>query len=114
MASLNTNISKALCLLSGLLVCGGIRADEVITDTHKFTEVRNNIWLAQTAAPVFNSNALVIVNDEDVVLVDSHVTPAKARELIKAIKALTPLPITALINSHFHWDHAHGNQEFGG
>ena len=114
MASLNTNISKALCLLSCLLVCGATRANEVITDTHKFTEVRNNIWLAQTAAPVFNSNALVIVNDEDVVLVDSHVTPAKARELIKAIKAITPLPITALINSHFHWDHAHGNQEFGG
>ncbi|NKC01319.1 MAG: MBL fold metallo-hydrolase [Pseudomonadales bacterium] len=90
-------------------------AGEVITtDTHQFTEVRNQIYLAQSTARVFNSNALVIVNEDDVVLVDSHVTPAKARDLIKSIKAITPNPITALINSHHHWDHAHGNQEFTG
>ena len=84
----------------------------VTTDTHRFMEVRNGIWLTQTTARVFNSNALVIVNDEDVVLVDSHVTPAKARDLIASIPAITDKPVTAVINSHFHWDHAHGNQEF--
>ncbi len=82
------------------------------TDTHRFMEVRNGIWLTQTTAQVFNSNALVIVNDEDVILVDSHVTPAKARDLIASIPAITDKPVTTLINSHFHWDHAHGNQEF--
>ncbi|MCZ6617264.1 MAG: MBL fold metallo-hydrolase [Gammaproteobacteria bacterium] len=87
-------------------------SESIITETHRFTEVRNEIYLVQTTAPVFNSNSLVIVNDNDVVLVDSHVTPAKARDLIKAIKAITPKPVTALINSHHHWDHAHGNQEF--
>jgi glyoxylase-like metal-dependent hydrolase (beta-lactamase superfamily II) len=86
--------------------------ETITTDTHRFIEIRNEIYLAQTTAPVFNSNSLVIVNDEDVILVDSHVTPAKARELIEAIKAITPKPITALINSHHHWDHAHGNQVF--
>jgi hypothetical protein len=39
----------------------------------------------------------VIVNDDDVVLVDSHVTPSKARDLIAAVKTLTPNPITVLI-----------------
>lgn len=91
-----------------------LAAEVVTTDTHKFTELRNDIWLAQSTAPVFNSNALVIVNEADVVLVDSHVTPAKARDLIRAIQAITDNPITALINSHHHWDHAHGNQEFTG
>ncbi len=95
-------------LTAGLLQA----AEPVTTDTHRFTEIRNGIYLAQTTARLFNSNSLVIVNDEDVVVVDSHVTPAKARELIASIKVLTPKPITALINSHFHWDHAHGNQEF--
>ena len=105
------------CLLFALLLTASTASSEsrvVTTDTHKFTEVRNDIWLAQTTAPIFNSNALVIVNEEDVVLVDSHVTPAKARDLIRAIQAITTKPITALINSHFHWDHAHGNQEFVG
>ena len=73
------------------------------TDTHQFMEVRNGIWLTQTTARVFNSNSLVIVNDEDVVIVDSHVTPSKARDLIASIPAITDKPVTALINSHFHW-----------
>lgn len=87
-------------------------AEPITTDTHRFTEIRNGIFLAQTTAPVFNSNALVIVNEDDVVLVDSHVTPSKARDLKASIKAITTNPVTTLINSHHHWDHAHGNQEF--
>ena len=54
-----------------------------------------------------------IVNDEDVVVVDSHITPAAARALIASIRAITDKPITTLINSHFHYDHAHGAQAFG-
>lgn len=87
-------------------------ADPITTETHRFSEVRNGIYLAQTTAQVFNSNSLVVVNDDDVVVVDSHVTPAKARQLIESIKAITTKPVSALINSHHHWDHAHGNQEF--
>ena len=96
------------CFTAGLLYA----ADPITTDTHRFTEIRNGIYLAQTTARVFNSNSLVVVNDEDVVVVDSHVTPAKARDLIASIKEITTKPVTALINSHHHWDHAHGNQEF--
>lgn len=104
-----------IVLFAGMLGQAAVADSEVVTtETHKFTEVRNDIWLAQSTAPVFNSNALVIVNDEDVVLVDSHVTPAKARDLVRAIQAITDKPITALVNSHHHWDHAHGNQEFTG
>ncbi len=98
----------ALCLTAGPLHA----ADPITTETHRFSEVRNGIYLAQTTAQVFNSNSLVVVNDDDVVVVDSHVTPAKARQLIESIKAITTKPVSALINSHHHWDHAHGNQEF--
>ena len=101
--------SLAICTTGGLLIA----AQPITTDTHRFTEIRNGIYLAQTTDPVFNSNAVVIVNDDDVVLIDSHVTPSKARDLIAAVRSLTPNPITALVNSHHHWDHAHGNQEFG-
>ena len=89
-------------------------ADEhvITTSSHRLTEVANGVYLAQTTAPLFNSNALVIVNEEDVVVVDSHLTPAKARDLVASIKSVTTKPITTLINSHFHWDHAHGNQVF--
>jgi glyoxylase-like metal-dependent hydrolase (beta-lactamase superfamily II) len=101
-------VSLGTCLTAGLLIA----AQPISTETHRFTEIRNGIYLAEPTAPVFNSNSLLIVNDDDVVLVDSHVTPSKARDLIAAVKTLTPKPITALINSHYHFDHAHGNQEF--
>ena len=101
-------IGAAMALAAHL----ALAAEPITTDTHRFTEVRNGIYLAQTTAPVFNSNALVIVNEDDVVLVDSHITPAKARQLVEAIKVITPNPITTLINSHHHYDHAHGNQVF--
>ncbi len=103
-------LGLATCLTAGALQA----AEPIITDTHRFTEIRNGIFLAQITAPVFSSNSLVIVNDDDIVVVDSHVTPSKARDLITAIKAISTKPITALINSHHHWDHAHGNQEFAG
>ena len=50
-------------LAAGLLYA----ADPITTDTHRFTEIRNGIYLAQTTARLFNSNSLVIVNDDDVV-----------------------------------------------
>lgn len=105
---------RAASVAVTLFAAGSLWAQDwtTTTDTHRFMEVRNGIWLTQTTARVFNSNSLVIVNDEDVVVVDSHVTPARARDLIDSITAVTDKPVTALINSHFHWDHAHGNQEF--
>ncbi len=105
---------RAALAAATMFAAGSLWAQEwtTTTDTHRFMEVRNGIYLTQTTAQVFNSNSLVIVNDEDVVIVDSHVTPAKARDLIASIPAITDKPVTALINSHYHWDHAHGNQEF--
>jgi glyoxylase-like metal-dependent hydrolase (beta-lactamase superfamily II) len=46
-------------------------------------------------------------------LVDTSVTPAAARELVAGIRTLTDKPIRYVFNSHYHFDHAHGNQIFG-
>ena len=108
------NIKRTIIPLVFLALPVSLVADEhvITTSSHRLTEVANGVYLAQTTAPLFNSNALVIVNEKDVVVVDSHLTPAKARDLVASIKSVTTKPITTLINSHFHWDHAHGNQVF--
>ena len=108
------NIKRTIIPLVFLALSVSPVADEhvITTSSHRLTEVANGVYLAQTTAPLFNSNSLIIVNEEDVVVVDSHLTPAKARDLIQSIKSVTTKPITTLINSHFHWDHAHGNQVF--
>ena len=64
------------------------------TASHRFQELAPGVYFAAEAGPVFLlSNALVIVNDADVTVVDSHVSPAAARVLIASIKTLTPKPL---------------------
>src|SRR5262245_48558314 len=79
----------------------------------KFNKVRDGIYHAVgtgTLAVVGNSS--FIVNDDDVIVVDDHVSPAAAWVLLQEIKEVTNKPVTTVINTHFHFDHAHGNQIF--
>lgn len=89
-------------------------ADAAKAPTHTFEEVAPGVYFAQGTGEVnVGSNSMVVVNDEDVLVVDSHITPDAARELVTAIAGLTDKPIKTLVNTHFHFDHANGNQVFG-
>jgi glyoxylase-like metal-dependent hydrolase (beta-lactamase superfamily II) len=57
-------------------------------------------------------NATIIVNDDDVIVIDTYNTPATARALIGEIRRLTPKPVRLVINTHWHGDHVFGNQAF--
>jgi cyclase len=58
----------------------------------------------------FEANNVLIVNDEDVVVVDSNISPAATREVIAALKKITPKPVRYVVNTHWHEDHVIGNQ----
>jgi len=80
----------------------------------RFNKVKEGIYHAiGTGALAVVGNSTVIVNDRDVVLVDDHVSPAAAWVLLEEIKSITDKPVTTVVNTHFHFDHAHGNQIFG-
>lgn len=85
---------------------------DVTTDTHRFTRIAPGVYFVETLAPIFNSNSMVVVNEDDVMVVDTHINPALARDLIASIAQVTDKPVTTVINTHFHYDHAHGNQAF--
>jgi len=79
----------------------------------KFNKVREGIYHAVgTGSLAVVGNSSFIVNDNDVVVVDDHVSPAAAWVLLEEIKEVTNKPVTTVINTHFHFDHAHGNQIF--
>ena len=59
-----------------------------------------------------HSNSLVIVNDRDVIVVDSQMTPAATRELIGRIRRVSRLPVSYVINTHWHDDHVFGNAAY--
>jgi len=58
------------------------------------------------------SNSAVIVNRDDVLIVDSHISPESGRVMLQELKAITDKPVRFLLNTHFHFDHVNGNQAF--
>jgi cyclase len=79
-----------------------------------FTRITDDVYHATAAgALTVGCNGSIIINKDDVLLVDSHISPAAAWALREELKAITPKPIRYVVNSHFHYDHAHGNQVYG-
>src|SRR6266700_2103809 len=64
------------------------------------TKVADGVYAA-VAAPAYkvNCNTAIIESDDGVVIVDR-------------IRAITPKPVRYVINTHFHWDHWHGNEVY--
>jgi len=85
----------------------------VESDSHRFTELAEGVWHGVGTGSVHvMSNVMVLVGEFDTLVVDSHVTPAAARSLLDALSVITDKPVRYLVNSHYHFDHAHGNQAF--
>jgi cyclase len=79
-----------------------------------FHKIADGVYHAiGTGNLVVMSNAAIIEGDRDVLVVDSHVTPGGAWALREELKTLTSKPIRYVVNSHFHFDHSHGNQIYG-
>ena len=79
-----------------------------------FNKIADGVYHAVgTGNLVVMSNAAVIEGDTDVLVVDSHVTPGGAWALREELKGVTSKPIRYVVNSHFHFDHSHGNQIYG-
>jgi len=79
----------------------------------RFNKVKEGIYHAiGTGALAVVGNSSIIVNDNDVIVIDDHVSPAAAWVLVDELKEITNKPVTTVINTHFHFDHAHGNQIF--
>jgi glyoxylase-like metal-dependent hydrolase (beta-lactamase superfamily II) len=57
-------------------------------------------------------NALVIVNESDVVVVEGGGAPLVAENAIRLIRSVTDKPVSVLVNTHWHGDHNLGSQAY--
>ncbi|MFC1551822.1 MBL fold metallo-hydrolase [Candidatus Latescibacterota bacterium] len=79
----------------------------------EFTEVVEGVYCAQQTGNVPAwCNAAVIVNESDVIIVDTFVSPDAATALLEELKNITQKPVRYVINSHYHFDHMFGNEIF--
>ncbi|HKG22379.1 MAG TPA: MBL fold metallo-hydrolase [Blastocatellia bacterium] len=56
-----------------------------------------------------DANSVFIINDEDVVVVDTSGAPSTSKEVVAALKKLTGKPVKYVVNTHWHDDHIIGD-----
>jgi len=106
----DTNMKGLLCWFSLLLFSVSCFAADDLFD---IKPVADGVYAA-IAKPAYkvNCNAVVILLDDGVLVVDTHSKPSAARALIEQIKKITDKPVRYVVNTHFHWDHYQGNQAY--
>ena len=113
---IRSQIFRSVVLLISIYVTPFILCaqDRIVeSETHQFVEVAKGVWHVSGNGKIHTmSNAMVLVGEFDTLVVDSHVTPSAARTLLDSLPVITDKPVRYLVNSHYHFDHAHGNQSF--
>ena len=85
----------------------------IVSGAHRFEKVTDGIYYATASGTMtVGSNSPIILTDTEAIVIDSEITPAAARALVADLKAITDKPVKYVIDSHYHYDHAHGNQIF--
>jgi glyoxylase-like metal-dependent hydrolase (beta-lactamase superfamily II) len=75
------------------------------------TQVAEGVYAAIGKNGAF-CNAAVIVNRADALVVDTHLRPVWAHDLIQQMKGITDKPIRYVVNTHWHPDHVQGNEAY--
>ena len=73
----------------------------------KATDLGNNTWMLTGQG----GNITIAVGSDAIIMVDGQFAPL-SEKIKAAIKAISPLPIKYLVNTHFHGDHTGGNENF--
>jgi glyoxylase-like metal-dependent hydrolase (beta-lactamase superfamily II) len=76
-------------------------------------QVADGVHVA-VAAPAYkvNCNTAIIETDDGAIVVDTHSKPSAARVIVERLRDMTAQPVRYVINTHFHWDHWHGNEVY--
>jgi glyoxylase-like metal-dependent hydrolase (beta-lactamase superfamily II) len=85
------------------------------TGNFEMVKVADGVYAAIRTEPpglTVNGNSVFIVNEDDVVVVDTTLTPGTAKEELAALRKLTSKPVRCVINTHWHDDHLMGNQVY--
>jgi cyclase len=87
-------------------------AAAVTKETLEVVPLGHDVYLAIGASGGINTG--FVVGRRGVLVIDTLLTPAMARELSATIRSITDKPVTHVVNTHFHGDHTFGNQVFAG
>ena len=76
----------------------------------KWVEVGDRVFVRRYA--FFDQNIGVVLGDDGALVIDTRSTHAQAREIVDDLHEVTALPVTVVVDTHGHFDHAFGNHVF--
>lgn len=110
---MQSTVRHALCGFSALITF----ADNATAQPHYLEpprELAPGVFAILQRLPflISDSNVLLIINDDDVIVVDANIVPSSARLVIAELRKLTTKPVRYVINTHWHSDHHYGNAAY--
>jgi glyoxylase-like metal-dependent hydrolase (beta-lactamase superfamily II) len=102
----------SLLLVLFLAVSGPLTPDTVPPRGIAVERLAEGVYAVIRQEPmglINESNSLLIVGDSDVIVVDAQSSVGRTLETLAALRRITPKPVRAVINTHWHDDHVFGN-----
>jgi glyoxylase-like metal-dependent hydrolase (beta-lactamase superfamily II) len=75
-----------------------------------WVEIGDRVFVRRYA--FFDQNIGVVLGGDEALLIDTRSTHAQAREILADLRELSAAPVTVVVDTHGHFDHAFGNHVF--
>src|SRR6476646_2347800 len=75
-----------------------------------WTEIGDRVFVRRYA--FFDQNIGVVRGGDDVMVIDTRSSHVQGREVLDDLRELTTSPVTIVVDTHGHFDHAFGNHVF--
>jgi glyoxylase-like metal-dependent hydrolase (beta-lactamase superfamily II) len=86
-----------------------------VNERYELTKIDANTYIfyaPPNKSGVVQSNCLVAIGQDSVLIVDTGQFPSLAKKMVADIKRITSKPVRYIVITHWHLDHSWGNQEF--
>jgi glyoxylase-like metal-dependent hydrolase (beta-lactamase superfamily II) len=78
--------------------------------THGWVEIGDRVFVRRYA--FYDQNIGVVLGRGEALVIDTRSTYSQAREILTDLRELTSDPVTVVVDTHGHFDHAFGNAIF--
>ncbi len=75
-----------------------------------WVEIGDRVFVRRYA--FFDQNIGVVLDGNEVMVIDTRSTHVQGREILADLRELTVAPVTVVVDTHGHFDHAFGNHVF--
>ena len=95
-------------LISLACTTGGVAQDDMSQVEIETIPVAENIYMLVGSG----GNIGLCIGEDAVFMIDDQFAPLSGK-IMAAIRELSPAPLKVLLNTHWHYDHTGGNENFG-